>query len=196
MNITYTVRPEREQQVIDRVRAELISGAAFARGVTTHLANERVQRCGPPPIRHDEWAGMMASLAAFASTSRFGADVANRIMPKINLYGTPWQAMAAINLALSEIVTEGWFDVVAATGPEPGRASSHQHALTEREVVLLALLGHELQAHVAAPLGSAPGVGWCLQAIAEEHGLFPVTRHVFPTLHRHYEARAAARLGL
>jgi hypothetical protein len=163
MNTTVT---EADQKVIARVEAELISGQYFTLAANGH----RSVPLGGPPIRSGDWANIMKAVATYATWSDRAAATAAKIFGRINLYLTPNEVIAQVATVLAEVVKEGYYDVVRATGPEAGRASAHQHATDLREAIRLALLMDEVEMS-AGYIGYVPGVGWVLRHLVERESV-------------------------
>lgn len=163
MNTTIT---EGDQKVIARVEAELLSGYYF----TLTANGSRSVPLGGPPIRSGDWANIMKAVATYATWSDQAAATAFKIFGRINLYLTPNEVIAQVADVLAEVVKEGYYDVIRATGPEAGRASAHQHATNLREAIRLALLMTEVEMS-AGYIGHVPGVGWVLRHLVERESV-------------------------
>jgi hypothetical protein len=163
MNTTFT---ENEVAAIARVEANLLSGYYF-----TLIANSnRSVPKGRAPINSRHWADIMKAVATYAAAGDRSAATAAKIFGRVNLYLTPNEVIAQVADVLGEVVREGYYDVIRATGPEPGRPSSHQHATTLHEALRLALLMTEVEMS-AGYIGHVPGVGWVLRHLVERENI-------------------------
>lgn len=156
----------RDQAVIDRVEENLLSGYYFT---LIERSNKSVP-LGRGPIRSRDWANIMEAIAKYAQQGDRSAATARALFGRINLYLTPNEVIAQVAGVLAEVVRKGYYDVVRATGPEPGRPSSHEHATDIREALRLALLMTEVEA-AAGYIGHVPGIGWCVKALVEREGI-------------------------
>jgi hypothetical protein len=179
---TYT---DSEQVVIDRVEADLLSGNYF----TLRERSNRSARLGGPAVSSRGFSGVMQALAKFAGDSDWATSVAAPALRSVNAYVTPNEVLAQVAASLAKSVHDGYFDVIGATGPEAGRSSAHQHKVTLRQAITLALLMVEVE-HGVGYHGSVPGVGWCLAALMEREGMI-VPAHLFPATATNQKARAA-----
>lgn len=160
-----TITPA-DQTVIERVEGNLLSGQYF-----TLIANGNYSvPKGGAPITGKHWAEIMKAIATYATMGDQAAATAFKIFGRVNLYLTPNEVIAQVATVLAEVVKEGYYDVIGATGPEPGRASSHQHATTLRDAIRLALLMTEVEMS-AGNIGHVPGVGWVLRHLVEREGI-------------------------
>lgn len=155
----YAEFSEREQQVITRFGADLASGKVFA----NHVAAARSRYGYEPPLGRTQWAMAMKQVAEMAGQSDALAQVASGI--RVNLYGTASQAEAAVWEAIAKAMRDQYDDVIGRSGPEGGRFAPRAYTLAERLQVLA------WGKRIAQPFASsAPGIGWCAQAIADaEH---------------------------
>lgn len=161
-----TTFTENEQKVIARVETGLLNGQYFS---LIANGNRSVPK-GGAPINSRHWADIMKAVAAYAAGGDQSAATAFKIFGRINLYLTPNEVIAQVADVLGEIVREGYYDVITATSPEPGRPSSHQHATDLREAIRLALLMSEVEMS-AGYIGHVPGVGWVLRHLAERESV-------------------------
>lgn len=175
---------EREQAVIDRVEADLLSGRYFTLIANSHKSVP----LGRGPASARGWGGAMQAIAKFAAEGDWFASVAYRTLGRVNLYLTPNEVHAQIAARFADIVAEGYTDVIGMTGPEASRPSAYEHPTTLRQAILLALLMVEVH-HRSDFLGSVPGIGWCLRALMERENV-PVSAHLFPALHAAEALRA------
>ena len=149
--------------VIDKYRDDLMSGRALALAAMSHRTNAFGGNRYRPPIRHDGWATCMERIARMARQSDRMAVVARGILGRVNLYGTDDQAMAAVYESAFNAMKEPYVDYVGLAGPEPGRRSDRTHDWTIHDRVAVA---YWLEYAYRPFAGTAPGVGWCLAAIA------------------------------
>lgn len=155
-----------DQAIIEKYREDVLSGRTF----TLHAMSARSIRGYQPPISRRDWAFAIETLAKMAASSDRLAQVAANIIGRVNLYGDKGQAMAAIYERAEEALSKGYTDVIGRAGPETGRPSSYEHEFTLYDRVAL-MYWLEL---ACRPLASkAPGVGWCLAALAEEVHFYP-----------------------
>jgi hypothetical protein len=164
----------RDQAVIDRVEADLLSGRYF----TLKATSNRSVPLGRGPIASRDWANIMRAIAVYAAGGDRSAATASKLFGRINLYLTPNEVVAQVAEVLAEVVREGYWDVVAATGPDAGRPSQHQHATDLHEALRLALLMTEVELN-AGWIGHAPGIGWCVDALMKREGVTALA-HVYP----------------
>jgi hypothetical protein len=151
---------------IERTEKNLLDGQYF-----TLIANgNRSVPLGGAPIASRNWAGIMKAVATYAASGDRAAATAFKIFGRINLYLTPNEVIAQVATVLGEIVREGYFDVIGATGPEASRESAHQHSTSLREAIHLALLMSEVELS-AGYIGHVPGVGWALRHLVEREGI-------------------------
>lgn len=177
---------ERDQQVIDRVEGELLSGRTFALIAQSHAS----VRLGGPPATSRGYGKIVEALGRFARQGDWHTAAVREAITSLNPYVTPSEQIAQVAYAVGKFVREGYFDVISATGPEASRPSAHQHAITLRQAILLKMLMVEVE-EAADFAGSVPGVGWCVQALMEREGMdFPA--HLFP-LHTAEQKRRAER---
>jgi hypothetical protein len=167
------------EAVLERFERDLMAGTTFHYKAESNRSADRLNYQGP--MREAAYGEVLATLGRFARQGRWQAYVAREAVQKVNLYGNDYQVAAALAEAFGKVVREGFYDVVAATGPEPGRPSSHQHPTTLRQALLLEVVYAELTCHLW--LGSVPGYGWAVAALLDEAG---VTVHdaEFPALAR------------
>jgi hypothetical protein len=155
-----------DTQVIERVQRELLDGTSFrykAQGF-------RSVPLGGGPATAREYASVITALGKFASMSDWAAHVTAKVIAGgINQYLTPSEMVAKIAESLQSVVVDGWFDVRGATGPEPGRRSSHQKPTTLRQALLLECLFAEVSWNVY--LGTVPGLGWVVAGLIRDEGV-------------------------
>lgn len=170
-----------QQAGIERTEEYLLSGYYF-----TLIAQSAASRYGyQPPVGYSYWSAAMTAVAKYGSWSDRMAETAFQLMGKINLYGTEAQAVQKVAEILSGIVRTGWYDTIGATGPEPGRPSSHQHATKLRDALYLAALMDEVEAALNYNQPKA-NIGWALKHLIERENL---------TIHACYLPRVAKALA-
>jgi hypothetical protein len=170
---------DHENDVIDRFKAELLDGTVFTRHA--HAANaNRWTRNYRPMLSRRAWAHYVQTLGRMADRSEWAAALAREIVGVVNLYGTNDDALHQVHAAVAKVMAEPWVDVLAMSGPEAGRRSSHVHEYTLGQRIIVCAWIAEATAQFEC---SVPGIGWCLDAIARaEH--VSITAHEFPSLHR------------
>ena len=182
-----TTRTEREQQVIDRVEAELTSGRTFTLIEQSH----RSHRLGGPPATSRAYGRIIETLGRFAREGDWHTAAVREAITRLNPYLTPNEQIAQVASVLAKFVREGYYDVIGATGPEASRPSAHQHAITLRQAILLKMLMVEVE-EAADYCGSVPGLGWCVQALMEREGM-TIPQHLFPLHVAAQKRRAESR---
>lgn len=155
-----------DQQVIDRVEANLLSGYYFTLIANSHNSVPK----GGPPVTAEGWGAVIEALGKYARMGDRSAAAARVVVGKVNLYATANEVVAQVANALAEVAREGYYDVVRATGPEPGRPSSHQKATDLRTALSMALLMVEVTAAVGY-VGHVPGVGWVVRHLVERENM-------------------------
>jgi hypothetical protein len=155
-----------ESKALTEYRESLMSG----RTLSLHAASHRSRRGYMPPLGRTQWAHAMGTLAKMAAQSDRLAQVAAAIIGRVNLYGDRAQACASMYAAAAEAMSKPYDDVIGRAGPEAGRHSSHQHEWTLYDRVAV---HYWLELATRGMTDSAAGVGWALQAIAEEEDFFP-----------------------
>lgn len=156
-----------QEKVIADYREKLMSGKTLA----NHAASHRSRRGYKPPISRRDWAHAMGTLAKMAEQSDRLAQVAAAIIGKVNLYGDRAQACAAMYEQAGAAMSKRYDDVIGRAGPEAGRHSEHQHEWTLYDRVAV---HYWLELATRGMTDSASGVGWALQAVADEVGFHPV----------------------
>lgn len=156
----------RDAEVIAKFREDLLSGKTLL----NHAMSHRSRYGYMPPLSRDQWAHAMVTVARMAERSDRLAQVAAAIMGRVNLYGDRAQACAAIYEGAFHAMKGKYDDVIGRAGPEAGRHSSHQHDWTIYDRVAV---HYWLELACRGMTGSAPGVGWCLAAIAKEVNFRP-----------------------
>ncbi len=179
---TYLTQAERDEQTMARFEADLISGLYFTRRV----ASNKSVPLGGPPIASRHWADIMGAIAQYAKQGDRAADVAAHLFGRINQYATPNEVVAQVADVLAAYVRNGYYDVRRATGPDPGRPSSHQHDTTLRDAIHLALLMVEVEMS-AGYIGHVPGLGWCLHRLVTRENMIP-NRFYLPKVAKALEA--------
>lgn len=158
-----TVRTERDSRVIERVRAELLSGRKFSLVV----ASERSRYGYQPPLNRSGYAHCIQTLGRMAAVSDKLAQVATRCIKSINLYGTDGEERAHVYAAAAEALASGYDDVIGRAGPDAGRYRDHQHEFTLYDRVQISYWLNEATEKWQS---GVPGVGWAIAALAEEVG--------------------------
>lgn len=164
------------QRTLDRYRGEVASGRAAGFIAASNRSADRMNYRHMLPARtYGEVIGILGRAAALGD--RYSAAVA-AALPKVSPWLNDWQVMAGVADAFGDFIRSPWTDVREATGPEAGRPSSHVHEVTLREAVVLHLVLAELT--YALQLGSLPGPGWALLALAHEVDALQVVRLALP----------------
>lgn len=151
---------------VDKYIEDIMSGRVFA----LHAASARSIYGYQPPINHRDYGYAIQVLASYAGTSDRAAKLVSVIIPKMNLYGTDGQVLAAMYDAAGAELRKGYLDVIGLAGPEPGRRSDRQseYSLHTRVELLKTL------EQAGRPFRkSVPGIGWCLAAVCERLGMAP-----------------------
>lgn len=162
----YPDQATREAATIARVEADLLSGRYFRLIANSHNSVPK----GGPPVTSGGWAKAMEAVAKYAQMGDRAAATAAQVFGKINLYATTNEVVAQVATRLAEVAATDYYDVIRATGPEPGRPSSHTHPTDLRSALYLALLMTEVRV-VVGYHGSAPGIGWVVQHLVERENL-------------------------
>lgn len=115
--------------VVDGLRDALMSGRSFANAAMSARSCLGYM----PPISRDQWSHAMNVVAQMANESDPLAQVASRIMGKLNLYATRAQAEAALYEAAGDALRAGYTDTIRLASPEPGRRRDAQRDYTLRE---------------------------------------------------------------
>ncbi len=172
---------ESEQSTIARVEADLLSGRYF------HLiANGNRSVHGyASAIAARGYGGILQALGRYAAQGDREVAAVSKI--HVNPYGTTNEAIAQVASGLAKVASEGYYDVIGATGPEASRPSAHQHKTTLRVALGMALLMTEVKM-VAGFSGSVPNIGWCLDALLkrENYPIYPMT---YPHVAEYVKAR-------
>lgn len=173
-------------QVLDRYPRDVASGRTFHYIEQSHTSADRMGYY--PMVASREYGQVIATLGAAAQIGdRYAAAVADAL-PKVSPYFNGHQIVAGIARAFGKTVREGWYDVAAATGPEAGRPSAHQHPTDLPHAILLNLILTEVT--YALRLGSVPGPGWAIKALVEETGV-RVPAHLLPNVAKALSPEAA-----
>lgn len=157
---------ESQEKTLSQYREDLKNGTTLVR----HAASHRSRYGYQPPINRSNWAHMMRTLADMAASSDRMAAVANHIIGRVNLYGTDAQACARAYEMAFEAMNTPYVDVIGLAGPEPGRRSDRTHDWTLYDRVAV---HYWLELATRGMTATAPGVGWCLAAVAQEVGFYP-----------------------
>ena len=158
---TTTLNPQ-QRLAIGRTEENLLSGRYF----DLIAASNRSVPLGGPPIASQYWAGIMQAIATYARDGDRSAATAYRLLGRINLYLTPNEVVAQVAEGLAEVVREGFFDVIGATGPGASRRSAYQYGTDLPQAIRLALLMVEVEMS-AGYIGHVPQVGWALRLLVE-----------------------------
>lgn len=147
---------------LEQYAQDLMSGRVFR----LHAASARSARGYRPPMHRDDWSHAMATIARMAHQSDALAQVASKILGRVNLYGTRALADAQIWERAAEALEDGFDDVIGRAGPEAGRFKDHQHPYTLHQ--RLSVLAWVTEA-TAKLQDSVPGLGWCASALIRAH---------------------------
>lgn len=148
-------------------REAVRSGLAFHRIAASNLSADRMNYA--PMMSAGQYGSIVAALGRAAGMGDLYASAVADALRSVSPYLNGWQAAAGIATAFAEFQRKGWYDAATATGPDAGRPSSHQHALTDAQVVVLHLVHSE--AIRGLHLGTAHGIGWALRALVAEVNL-------------------------
>lgn len=158
---------DRDAQVIERVRGELLTGQTFRYVDASCTSADQMNY--DPPISAYTYGAALQAFGTFARLhGDWGSAVVTAMLPGLSTGMGRFLNSARIARRAGEFVVAGWHDFQSATGPEPGRPSSHQHPTTERQAVLVNLLLQEVR--VALGEHNAT-LGWVLSALVEEHAI-------------------------
>lgn len=172
---TLALDPAR-QRTLDRYRGEVASGRAAGFIAASNRSADRMNYRHMLPARtYGEVIGILGRAAALGD--RYSAAVA-AALPKVSPWLNDWQVMGGVADAFGDFIRSPWTDVREATGPEAGRPSSHVHEVTLRDAVVLHLVLSEMS--YALQLGSLPGPGWALLALAHEVDAISLIRSALP----------------
>lgn len=160
VNLPLTERPAPDDYV-----KSIRTGFAFYRVSESHRSADQMGYY--PMVQNLAYSNVVASLARAAAIGDFYASAVHLAACKISPYLNGHQIVAAIATAFSKVVIDGWHDTRTASGPEPGRPSTHQHETTLHQAIVLMLLVHEIR-HGLTDLGQDPRPGWALQAMVRE----------------------------
>lgn len=151
----------REATAVDRLTADLASGAYFDR----HAASQRSVRCYQPPTSRHDWATVITELGKFASSGDEAAQLASAVLRTLPLYQGRHEMAAAAYAAVATAVRDQYDDVIRRSSPEPGRPSTWRRPYSEQVLARLAL-----SFSYCLAFGQVPGPGWVLRAYLErEH---------------------------
>lgn len=150
-----------------RYMQNLTSGRVFQYGADSFDSADRMNY--KPMLLGRTYGDVLAALGEFARNDR-DAATASEIVHTLNRCGNVYQALTSIYRALGKVSRDGWHDTATASGPEPGRPSTHQHSTELVDSARLAALAIELQFVIAKTdfFGSTPCVGWALRAVLED----------------------------
>jgi hypothetical protein len=155
------MEPEREQQIIEETKASLQSGRSFAMAA----ASARSVRGYKPPTNREVWGHAVKTIGMMAERSDAFAQVASRIVGKLNLYQSNSELRAQVYEGAAAAIRDGYTDVIGLAGPEPPRRRHATRPFTLSECVLL---DYWLEEATYPQAGKVPGVGWAVEAIAAE----------------------------
>lgn len=167
---------DRNIEVIDRYRSEIQSGLAADRISSSNRSADRMNYRHMVPAR--TYGEVVTILGRTAAMGDIYAEAASKALTKISPFLNDWQVQAGIADAFSQFIRTDWYDTREATGPEAGRPSSHTQPVSLRTAVILHLVLCEVS--YALQLGTLPGPGWCLKAIANELSLATVVTATLP----------------
>lgn len=178
MTQTAEQRAAANAERVEEYARDLVSGEVFRK----IEASQRSRRSyhGAGPLGYRAYSEMLAAVARFARESDRHADVAYRIVHDAPLYNTEAEVLAKIADVLAQVCAEGYFDVVGAASPEPGRRSDHSHPTTLRWALQLDLLWTEITTRVDTSTSNA--IGWCAQALLDREHV-TVYQHTYPNIH-------------
>jgi len=177
---------DHDNKVIDRVRQEIADGTTFHYKARSHKSVYGYKPMAPSGV----YQAILKALGTYAD-SDMRVDHSFRIMRKVNPYTTANEMLAQVAEVMNEIVKTGWYDTATATGPEPGRPSTHQKETTFHQSLLLELLFLEIELNLrkkGISPGYVPGMGWALEAIIKQEDLF-IPHWNFPAVCEHLKER-------
>lgn len=160
---TTEAKTERDQRLIQVYREKLMSGQVFS----LVAASERSRRGYQPPLSRRGYAHCIQTLGRMAGVSDRMAQVATACISRINLYGTDGEERAHVYEAAATALAAGYDDVIGRAAPDAGRYKDHQHEYSLADRVAVAYWLNEATRDWQT---GTTGVGWCLQALAEEIG--------------------------
>lgn len=156
---------DRQREVLDRYRSGLHTGAVFGRAAIGHRSRFGYE----PPINRRDWSRAVRVLAEMGADGDQYAQVAQRCVGRINLYGVASEAAGAIYEAASMAVHDGYTDVIGRAAPDAAGPPSHfERAFSLHECTAIAVWLH---AAVRPFDHGGCGIGWALQAVCEEEGI-------------------------
>lgn len=157
---TTTATPDR----VDAYEAKIDSDEAFKTAVRVAAANRYIGCQGMLTAR--QYGQIVQELGRFAMGGDWQAYVVAGLgLP--NRFGNGRDTADHFARQMLKIVTAGWDDVLARTGPEPCRYSAAQHRFSvAQKVEMLALLRRLTW---TAERDCAWGYGWALEAVAAKH---------------------------
>lgn len=119
-----------------------------------------------PMMTAEQFGKLIESLGKAAQMGEPFDYAIAKVIGRISPHQNRWMATANVARALAEFVREGWHDTRTATGPEPGRPSSHRMNTSGRVATLLTALVYECEMAMGMS-GAQPG--WALrQLIADD----------------------------
>lgn len=153
-----------DQKGMDTVKVALLSGVYF----DNIARSEGSVRGYQPPANRQYYSHIIATLGQMACESDLLAQVASRLVGKLNLYSTNHELKARLFSEAATIVRGQYDDVIGRTGPEPIRYSDAHREFTLRERIIIAAWLEK-----AAPsTSSVPGLGWAITYLAQEMGIY------------------------
>lgn len=150
----------RNAVVINRVHDELLNGTYFRNHERSYRSIRRYS-----VARREGWGYCIETLGRMAQTSDALAQIAAAIIREVPLYQTDHEAAAKVYEVAARVLAEPYEDVVGMAAPDAGRRRDHIKDWTLGQRIALA--GWLTVACSKFHLGSVPGHGWALTALAE-----------------------------
>lgn len=152
-----TTRTDEQLAIIERLRGEYLDGTVFHRYANSEQSVIGYEPAAPEAMHRR----FLLALARYAQQGREQTHLALAI--RVSPIGrTPSQLAASIWRQAARAIEQGWDDVIARSGPEPGRYSDHQHRYS-----LYAILQFERFVKEDA-LQHRHGLGWAAQDLWDE----------------------------
>ena len=149
---------------LDPHEEKIDSDEVFKTAVRVAAANRHTGCQGMLTAR--QYGQIVQELGRFAMGGEWQAYVVAGLGPP-NRFGNGRDTAAHFANQMLAIVTAGWDDVLARTGPEPCRYSAAQHQFSvAQKVEMLALLRRVCW---IAQRDCAWGYGWVLEGVAAKH---------------------------
>lgn len=157
-------REQRDKKVIAGYAANLESGRAF-----TLVAMSARSIIGyQPPASSREYTQALAVLAEGARLGERQAQLVSCVLRKLPALGLDsGQCVARMYDSAAEELASGFYDLMKAASPEPGRRSDNEKQYTLKDRITLAATLH-CAARCYLPSG---GIGWCLEALIKSEGV-------------------------